>query len=96
MKHSTKKGRGEMTSIVLLVVSNVPATVKKVSTSSNSGYNAREHPLPKCRSYSEGNEKNNATSHSSNGCSRTRDWLLQWFSIVPSLVVVKCLLFLFF
>lgn len=46
MKHGTKQGRGKMTAIVLLVASNVPATVKMVSTSSNSEYNAREHPVP--------------------------------------------------
>lgn len=46
MKHSTKQGEERMTAIVLLVVSNVPATVKMVSTSSNSEYNAREHPVP--------------------------------------------------
>lgn len=32
-----------MTTIVLLVASSVPATVKIVSTSSDSEYNAREH-----------------------------------------------------
>lgn len=51
---------------------------------------------PSAGAYLEGSRKKNATSHSSNGCSRTGDQLLQCFSIVPSLIVVKCLLFLSF
>lgn len=51
---------------------------------------------PSAGDYIEKSGKNNATGRGSNGGSRTGDQLLQWFSIVSSLMVVKCLLFLSF